>query len=85
MLRSAPFWLLSTAFFLASLAAFAMIVQAIPFLLDRGHGTSFAAFAVGLMGASQIPGRLVFALAAARLPSVPASRASSRSSRSASR
>ena len=69
VLRSAPFWLLSAGFFLASLAAFAMIVQAIPFLLDRGHGTSFAAFAVGLMGASQIPGRFVFALAAARLPS----------------
>ncbi len=69
VLRSAPFWLLSAGFFLASLAAFAMIVQAIPFLLDRGHGTSFAAFAVGLMGAAQIPGRFVFALAAARLPS----------------
>ena len=69
VLRSAPFWLLSGGFFLASLAAFAMIVQAIPFLLDRGHGTSFAAFAVGLMGAAQIPGRFVFALVAARLPS----------------
>jgi len=69
VLRSAPFWLLSAGFFLASLAAFAMIVQAIPFLLDRGHGSRFAAFAVGVMGASQIPGRFVFALAAARLPS----------------
>jgi MFS family permease len=69
VLRSAPFWLLSAGFFLASLAAFAMIVQAIPFLLDRGHGTSFAAFAVGVMGASQIPGRFVFALVASRLPS----------------
>ena len=46
-----------------------MIVQAIPFLLDRGHGTSFAAFAVGLMGASQIPGRFLFAVLGARLPS----------------
>ncbi|MGZ8647755.1 MAG: MFS transporter [Solirubrobacteraceae bacterium] len=69
VLRTAPFWLLSAGFFLASLAAFAMIVQAIPFLLDRGHGTSFAAFAVGVMGASQIPGRFVFALVASRLPS----------------
>jgi predicted MFS family arabinose efflux permease len=68
VLRSAPFWLLSAGFFLTSLAAFAMIVQAIPFLLDRGHGTSFAAFAVGLMGASQIPGRFLFAVAGERLP-----------------
>jgi MFS family permease len=70
VLRSAPFWLLSTAFFLASVAAFAMIVQAIPFLLERGHGAGFAAFAVGLMGASQIPGRLVFGLLKLRLPVV---------------
>jgi MFS family permease len=69
VLRSAPFWLLSAGFFLTSLAAFAMIVQAIPFLLDRGHGTSFAAFAVGLMGASQIPGRFLFAVVGTRLPS----------------
>ena len=33
-----------------------MIVLAIPFLLERGHGAGFAAFAVGLMGAAQIPG-----------------------------
>jgi hypothetical protein len=69
VLRSAPFCLLSAGFFLASLAAFAMIVQAIPFLLDRGHGASFAAFAVGLMGASQIPGRFLFAVVGERLPS----------------
>jgi predicted MFS family arabinose efflux permease len=67
-LRSGSFWLLSAAFFLASLAAFAMIVQAIPFLITRGHGTSFAAFAVGLMGASQVPGRFLFAIAGERLP-----------------
>jgi predicted MFS family arabinose efflux permease len=70
VLRSAPFWLLAAAFFLASTAAFAMIVQAIPFLLEEGHGAGFAAFAVGLMGAAQIPGRLVFGLLALRLPAV---------------
>ncbi len=32
-----PFWLLSLAFFLASIAAIAMTVHAIPFLLERGH------------------------------------------------
>ena len=64
----APFWLLSVAFFLAPIAAIAMTVHAIPFLLERGYGAAFAAFAVGLVGVSQIPGRLLFAPLAARLP-----------------
>ena len=45
-----------------------MAVHAIPFLLERGHSPAFAAFAVGLIGVSQIPGRLLFAPIAARLP-----------------
>ena len=67
-LRSRPFWLLSTAFFLASLATIAMMVFAIPFLLERGHSAAFAAFAVGLVGVSQIPGRVLFGPLAVRLP-----------------
>jgi MFS family permease len=67
-LRSVPFWLLSGAFFLGSLTGIAMTVHAIPFLLERGHDPGFAAFAVGLVGVSQIPGRVLFALIAARLP-----------------
>jgi MFS family permease len=67
-LRSSPFWLLSGAFVLASLSAIAMMVLAIPFLLERGHSPAFAAFAVGLVGVSQIPGRLLFGPLAARLP-----------------
>ena len=63
-----PFWLLSAAFVLASLSTIAMTVFAIPFLLERGHSAAFAAFAVGLVGVSQIPGRLLFAPLAARLP-----------------
>ena len=45
-----------------------MAVHAIPFLLERGYGAGFAAFAVGLIGISQIPGRMLFAPLAARLP-----------------
>ena len=45
-----------------------MTVFAIPFLLERGHSAAFAAFAVGLIGVSQIPGRLLFAPLAALLP-----------------
>jgi MFS family permease len=67
-LRSGPFWLLSAAFFLASVAGLAMTVHSIPFLVERGHSPAFAAFAVGLVGISQIPGRLLFAPLAARLP-----------------
>jgi MFS family permease len=67
-LRSSPFWLLSTAFFLGTFTGIAMTVLAIPFLLERGYGAAFAAFAVGLVGLSQIPGRIVFAAIGSRLP-----------------
>jgi predicted MFS family arabinose efflux permease len=67
-LRSAAFWLLSVAFFLATVAGIAVVVQGIPFLLERGYGTAFAAFAIGLIGISQIPGRIAFAAAGGRLP-----------------
>jgi hypothetical protein len=67
VLRSAPFWLLSCAFFLATIAGIAVVVQGIPFLLERGYGTVFAAFAIGLIGVSQIPGRIVFAAVGTRL------------------
>lgn len=32
----------------------------IPFLLANGHSLSFASFALALMDASQVPGRLLF-------------------------
>jgi MFS family permease len=67
VLRSAGFRALCAAFFLAQLAAVAMLVHAIPFLLERGHGAAFAAFAVGLVGIAQIPGRVLYALLAGRL------------------
>jgi MFS family permease len=67
-LRTSPFWLLSMAFVIASLSTIAMTVFAIPFLLERGYSASFAAFAVGLIGVSQIPGRLLYAPVAAVLP-----------------
>ena len=67
VLRSRSFWLLSAAFFLATRAAIAVIVQGIPFLVERGYSASFCAFAIGLIGVSQIPGRLLFAPAARHL------------------
>jgi MFS family permease len=67
-LRSVPFWLLTAAFFLGTFTGIAMTVHAIPFLLERGYSAPFAAFAVGLIGISQIPGRIFFALIGSRLP-----------------
>jgi MFS family permease len=66
--RSAAFWRLSSAYFLGSMTGIAMTVLAIPFLLQRGYSPGFAAFAVGLVGVSQIPGRLLFAPLAGRVP-----------------
>ena len=67
-LRSPSFWLLSGAFFLATGAAIAVTVQGIPFLIERGYSTAFAAFSIGVIGVSQIPGRLLFTPLAERLP-----------------
>ena len=68
--RSTSFWLLSTAFVLASLSTIAMTVFTIPYLLEHGHSPAFAAFALGLIGVSQIPGRLLFAPLGRRIPAV---------------
>lgn len=67
ILRSRSFWMLSGAFFLGSFAAIAVTIHAIPYLVERGHSPAFAAFAVGLVGISQIPGRLLFAPLAHRV------------------
>jgi hypothetical protein len=67
-LQSRAFWLLLIAFFLATSTGIAMTVLGIPFLLERGYSAPFAAFAVGLIGVSQIPGRAAFAAVAARAP-----------------
>lgn len=53
---------LTTGYFLASFAGIALLVLAIPFLTDRGYSPGFAAFAVGTIGAAQIPGRLLFSV-----------------------
>jgi MFS family permease len=68
VLRSRSFWLFTAAFFLATTTGIAMTILAIPYLIERGYGPEFAAFAVGLVGLSQIPGRIVFAVLGGRLP-----------------
>lgn len=68
VLRSSAFQLLTTAFFLASLTGIAVTILAIPYLRREGYSPEFAAFAAGLIGIAQIPGRIAFAALGARLP-----------------
>jgi MFS family permease len=65
---SDAFWYLTGAFVLSSFAISAIAVHLIPYLVEGGRSTAFAAFAAGLMGLMQVPGRVVFAAAAHVLP-----------------
>jgi MFS family permease len=60
-LRGRIFWLLTLCFALASLAAAAIRVHFIPFLIDSGIDSSMAAFATGAIGIMQVLGRVIFA------------------------
>jgi MFS family permease len=70
VLRSPAFRLLVAAFFLASATGIGMTVLAIPYLRDAGHGPGFAAFAAGLIGIAQIPGRILLTAVGPRLAPV---------------
>jgi hypothetical protein len=61
---SSAFWFLTAAFVLSSFAISAVAIHLIPYLLEGGRSMTFAAFAAGLMGVMQVPGRIVFARAA---------------------
>ncbi len=60
VLMQRPFWIMTGAFSLANFAGSALIVHLIPYLTDLSMGTSFAAGAVGLIGITALPGRLIF-------------------------
>lgn len=62
ILRRMDFRRMTAGYFLASFAGIAPLVLMIPLLVDRGYSAAFAAFALGTIGAAQIPGRLVFSL-----------------------
>ena len=66
--RRAPFWWLTTAFALDTMALLAIAAHAVPLLLERGQPASLVALAVGSIGAWQVAGRLIFAPATERLP-----------------
>jgi MFS family permease len=56
--RSRSFLLLTTAMALGTFTAFAVIVNQVPLLLERGLSTQVAAWALGLGGLGQVLGRL---------------------------
>ena len=56
--RSRPFVALTIAFALATCASYAIIVNLIPLMTERGISTQLAAMALGLGGAGQVLGRL---------------------------
>ena len=59
-LRTSIFWALSVAFAASAFASVTVTVHMIPFLAQHGYAATYAAAAVGWIGAMQIPGRLVF-------------------------
>jgi MFS family permease len=67
-IASSAFWYLTAAFVLSSFAISAVAIHLIPYLLESGRSAGFAAFAAGLMGLMQVPGRVIFATTAKLLP-----------------
>ena len=66
IVRSRPFLLLVAAVGLASFTAFAVVVNQVPLLIERGLSTTAAAWALGLGGLGQVLGRLGYGSLAAR-------------------
>ncbi|MDQ3855063.1 MAG: MFS transporter [Chloroflexota bacterium] len=66
-LRGPAFWLLAAAFFLGTLSQAAIGVHLIPYLTERGYGLGSAATLTGLIGASQVLGRVVVTVLEGRL------------------
>ena len=56
--RSRPFLLLVAAIALGTFAGFAVVVNQVPLLIERGLSTTTAAWALGLGGLGQVLGRL---------------------------
>ena len=65
--RSRPFLLLTAAVVLGAFTAFAVVVNQVPLLLERGVSTSLAAWALGLGGLGQVLGRLGYGRLTERL------------------
>lgn len=60
VLRGARFWLLTVGLTVASLAMYSGLLALVPLMLERGLDTGAAAWLLGLGGAGQVAGRLVY-------------------------
>jgi MFS family permease len=60
-LRSAGFWLLTTALALGAFASTGMVVEQVAYLIARGYAPALAATLVGLFGIAYLPGRVFIA------------------------
>lgn len=58
--RSLPFAALVTALGLASFAAYAVVINLVPLLIERGLDTGTAAIALGVGGVGQVVGRVAY-------------------------
>ena len=67
-LRGRAFWLLAAAFFLGMLSQAAVYVHLVPYLAEKGYTLGSAATLTGLIGASQVIGRVVVTFLEGRLP-----------------
>jgi MFS family permease len=67
-LREAGFWWLTFAFAVSSFATVALTVHLIPYLVERGHSSSFAATVAGLYGLMSLAGRLIIGPLGDRYP-----------------
>jgi MFS family permease len=63
ILRRPGFWHISAAFAFSAFTWVAMATYLIPYLISHHYGAAFAAAIVGLMGASQIVGRILLLVA----------------------
>jgi MFS family permease len=65
--RSRPFLALVAAMALAACASYAVVVNLVPLMTERGIGSGVAAVALGLGGAGQVVGRLGYRTLSSRL------------------
>lgn len=61
------FWMIVGAFALGSFTTVSIAVHLVPLMVGAGSSAPVAAFAAGLMGLAQIPGRVLFAVSSSRL------------------
>jgi MFS family permease len=57
-MRTAKFWLVGVAFFIATTALVGYLIHVVPLLRDRGLSARTAAYAASVFGAAQLLGRL---------------------------